>query len=105
MLGFSDPLDFGDISSCFDSGSFTGSYCIGGLVGYNSGTGHITTSDSSAAVTANGSVGGLIVAEDVQDTLGSSSSGLYIGVGKDYAGTFWSGLIDDVRIYSRAVRP
>jgi hypothetical protein len=32
--------------------------------------------------------------------------GLYIGVGKDYAsGTFFSGLIDDVRIYNRAVAP
>ena len=32
--------------------------------------------------------------------------GLYIGVGKDYApGSFFSGLIDDVRIYNRAVKP
>ena len=30
----------------------------------------------------------------------------YIGTGKAMeAGTYWSGLIDDVRIYNRAVRP
>jgi len=35
-----------------------------------------------------------------------SASGLYIGAGKRLeAGTFWSGLIDDVRIYDRAVEP
>jgi hypothetical protein len=38
--------------------------------------------------------------------LETSGGGLYIGVGKDYApGTFFSGLIDDVRIYNRAVNP
>jgi hypothetical protein len=32
--------------------------------------------------------------------------GLYFGTGRGMEpGTFWSGLIDDVRIYSRAVRP
>ncbi|MHC4582854.1 MAG: hypothetical protein ACYS14_15490 [Planctomycetota bacterium] len=36
----------------------------------------------------------------------ASGSGLYIGVGQDYAaGTLFSGLIDDIRIYSRAVEP
>jgi len=47
-----------------------------------------------------------IVAEDVQDGLGGSSNGMYIGTGKGMeAGTYWSGLIDDVRIYKRAVSP
>jgi hypothetical protein len=36
----------------------------------------------------------------------SADGGLYFGVGKDRAvGSFWSGLIDDVRIYDRAVKP
>jgi hypothetical protein len=46
------------------------------------------------------------VAQDTQDRLGSSDSGLYIGCGKAMEpGTYWSGLIDDVRIYNRAVSP
>jgi hypothetical protein len=49
---------------------------------------------------------GVTVAEDTQNGLAASSSGLYVGVGKDFApGTFFSGLIDDVRIYNRAVKP
>jgi hypothetical protein len=33
-------------------------------------------------------------------------NGLYIGAGSELMpGTFWSGLIDDVRIYDRAVKP
>ena len=52
------------------------------------------------------SVDGVAVAEDTQNSLAASSSGLYIGVGKDYApSTFFSGLIDDIRIYNRAVKP
>ncbi|MHC4074694.1 MAG: Kelch repeat-containing protein [Planctomycetota bacterium] len=47
----------------------------------------------------------ILVAEDTQQGLGSSDGGLNIGCGIDPAGTFWSGLIDDVRIYNRAVRP
>ena len=48
----------------------------------------------------------VIVAQDTQNTLNESYSGLYIGTGKAMeAGTFWSGLIDDVRIYTRAVEP
>jgi len=48
----------------------------------------------------------IVVAEDVQDGLESSYKGLYIGTDKDrQAGTFWDGLIDDVRIYNRAVSP
>ena len=35
-----------------------------------------------------------------------SMNDLYLGVGSTLSpGTFWSGLIDDVRIYNRAVRP
>ncbi|MHC4677197.1 MAG: LamG-like jellyroll fold domain-containing protein [Planctomycetota bacterium] len=52
------------------------------------------------------SVDGVVVAEDTQNSLAASTGGLYIGVGKDYAPTsFFSGLIDDVRIYNRAVSP
>jgi len=46
------------------------------------------------------------VAEDAQANLEASENGLYIGTGKAMEpGTFWSGLIDDVRIYNRAVTP
>jgi hypothetical protein len=48
----------------------------------------------------------VLVAEDKQANLQGSDSGLYIGTGKAAeSGTYWSGLIDDVRIYNRAVRP
>ncbi|MGB2865299.1 MAG: LamG-like jellyroll fold domain-containing protein [Sedimentisphaerales bacterium] len=51
-------------------------------------------------------VDSVAVAQDVQDSLESSSNGLYIGTGKAMApGTYFSGLIDDVRIYNRAVSP
>jgi len=51
-------------------------------------------------------VDGIAVAEDVQDGLESSSNGLYIGTGKAMEpGSFWSGLIDDVRIYNRPLIP
>jgi len=51
-------------------------------------------------------VDGIAVADDIQPGLESSQMGLYIGVGKNYdAGTFFSGLIDDVRIYNRVVSP
>jgi hypothetical protein len=51
-------------------------------------------------------IDGLVVAEDTQPGLVGSQVGLYIGVGKNYAsGTFFSGLIDDIRIYNRVVRP
>ncbi len=51
-------------------------------------------------------VDGVAVAEDTQNGLAASTSGLYIGVGNDYApGTFFSGMIDDVRIYNRVVKP
>ena len=46
------------------------------------------------------------VAEDTQTGLEGSIGGLRIGCGIDpAAGTFWSGLIDDVRVYNRAVTP
>jgi hypothetical protein len=49
-------------------------------------------------------VDGVAVAEDTQHGLVGSEMGLYIGVGKDYANdTFFSGLIDDVRIYNLAL--
>jgi hypothetical protein len=48
----------------------------------------------------------ILVAEDTQANLQGSDSGLYIGTGKAMeSGTYWSGLIDDVRIYNRVVRP
>jgi len=51
-------------------------------------------------------VDGVTVAEDEQTNLEASENGLYIGTGKAMeAGTYWSGLIDDVRIYNRAVIP
>lgn len=51
-------------------------------------------------------VDGVIVAQDTQADLKGSNNGLNIGTGKaTEAGTFWSGLIDDVRIYNRAVSP
>ena len=46
------------------------------------------------------------VAKDTQPGFASSEGGLYIGTGKDMTlGTYWSGLIDEVRVYNRAVRP
>ena len=46
------------------------------------------------------------VARDAQARLAASTGGLHIGAGAYLAtGTFWSGLIDDVRIYNRAVDP
>ena len=49
---------------------------------------------------------GVPVAQDTQGGLEGSASGLYLGCGKAMeTGTFWSGLIDDVRIYNRAVTP
>jgi hypothetical protein len=51
-------------------------------------------------------VDGVAVAEDKQTQLGGSTGGMNIGAGKNLdAGTYWSGLIDDVRIYNGAVKP
>ena len=52
------------------------------------------------------SVDDVVVAEETLTTLLSSDRGLYIGVGANYAPCiFFPGLIDDVRIYNRAVIP
>jgi hypothetical protein len=46
------------------------------------------------------------VAADTQTSLAPSTEGLNIGCGEDLAAhTFFTGLIDDVRIYNRAVKP
>ncbi|MHC4565287.1 MAG: LamG-like jellyroll fold domain-containing protein [Planctomycetota bacterium] len=51
-------------------------------------------------------VDGAVVAEDTQNNLQSQENGLYIGCGNPMQpGTFFSGLIDDIRIYNRAVTP
>ncbi len=51
-------------------------------------------------------VDSIAVTQDMQGSLVSSSNGLYIGAGKGMQpGTYWSGLIDDIRIYNRAVSP
>jgi hypothetical protein len=53
-------------------------------------------------------VDGVEVASDAEPLSGLNDAygGLYIGTGSNCeAGTFFSGLIDDVRIYNRAVRP
>ena len=53
-------------------------------------------------------VDGDIAATDAssQGNFTSSTNGLYIGAGKGLeSGSFWSGLIDDVRLYNRAVVP
>jgi len=48
----------------------------------------------------------IVVAQDTQEKLIGSNMGLYIGTGKMMQpGTYFSGLIDDVRIYNRAVSP
>jgi hypothetical protein len=51
-------------------------------------------------------VDGIEVARDAAASLESATAGLYIGTSKGMEpGSFWSGLIDDVRIYDRAVTP
>ena len=48
----------------------------------------------------------VVVAKDTRGGLEGSENGLNIGAGKmTQPGTYFSGLIDDVRIYNRAVRP
>ena len=47
-----------------------------------------------------------VVAADTQPDLVGSNGGLNIGCDKNQTpGTYWTGLIDDVRIYNRAARP
>jgi len=51
-------------------------------------------------------VDSIVAAQDTQDNLDVKGGLLYIGCGKNMEqGTFFSGLIDDVRIYNRVVRP
>ncbi|MBL7187073.1 MAG: hypothetical protein ISS70_12205 [Phycisphaerae bacterium] len=53
-------------------------------------------------------VDGVEVAKDAESLSGLEGTygGLYFGVGSTLApGTYFSGLIDDVRIYNRAVKP
>jgi len=51
-------------------------------------------------------IDGVVVAEDTQPGLEGSQMGLYIGTGKAMEpGSYFSGLIDDIRIYNRAVSP
>ena len=51
-------------------------------------------------------VDGVAVAEDTLSNLAGASYGLHIGASSNLeAGTFWSGMIDDVRIYDRVVVP
>jgi hypothetical protein len=51
-------------------------------------------------------VDGVLVAEDAHDTLAGGQNSLVLGASHRLThGTFWSGLIDDLRIYNRAVKP
>jgi hypothetical protein len=51
-------------------------------------------------------VDGNKVATDAQSSFVGQTTGLRIGSGPDgESGSFWSGLIDDVRIYSRVIQP
>jgi hypothetical protein len=46
------------------------------------------------------------VARDAADRLEPGTGGLFIGCGPAQSpGTFFAGMVDDVRIYSRAVKP
>jgi len=48
----------------------------------------------------------VVVAEDTLSSLAGASAGLFIGASRSLEpGKFWSGLIDDVRIYDRVVKP
>jgi len=50
-------------------------------------------------------VDGVEAARDLVANLAGSTNGLYIGGARDLTpGSFWSGLIDDVRIYNRVVK-
>jgi hypothetical protein len=51
-------------------------------------------------------VDGVNVAEGTPAGLAASQGGLHLGAGKDLdTGSFLSGLVDDVRIYDRAIEP
>jgi len=52
------------------------------------------------------SVDEVVVAADTQSSLVGSLGGLNLGCGKNQGPeSFWSGLIDEVRVYSRAIKP
>jgi Tol biopolymer transport system component len=45
-------------------------------------------------------------AKDTQPALAGSTNGVNVGTGSGFApGTYWSGLIDDLRLYNQAVKP
>ena len=47
-----------------------------------------------------------VARDTLSDGLKNAETGLHIGAGNNLAeGNFWSGLIDDARIYDRAVEP
>jgi len=51
-------------------------------------------------------VDGVEAAKGTHTGLQNADGGLYFGAGKDReTGSFWQGLIDDVKIYDRAVTP
>jgi subtilisin family serine protease len=51
-------------------------------------------------------VDGMEVAQDTQDSMAGSTGSMTLGAGSSTAqATFWKGLIDDVRVYDRAVKP
>jgi hypothetical protein len=51
-------------------------------------------------------VDGALVAEDTPVNIRTAYADLTIGAGKDLTpGSFWSGLVDDVRLYNRIVKP
>jgi hypothetical protein len=51
-------------------------------------------------------VDGARVAQDTQAGLGGATGGLHIGAGPNAGRSdFWSGYIDDVRIYARVIEP
>lgn len=51
-------------------------------------------------------VDGVEVARDTSTNLSGPAAGLHLGAGSNCAaGTFWSGLIDDIRLYHRMVKP
>ena len=51
-------------------------------------------------------IDGVQVATDAMTSLSASTTGLHIGAaGALTPGSFWSGLIDEVRIYNQAVKP
>jgi hypothetical protein len=65
-------LHIGTIINCYSTGSVSGIYCVGGLVGANGGGGTITNCYSSGSVLGNYSVGGL-----VGDSLGHAITNCY----------------------------